>query len=131
MEVQRAIVKRNIKFKKSRRNSNFLADLKTARKAVSSLVATKKRQYYNNKIMHTISTKGNIFKYINELTGNRIFNKQISLRTEGNVTVDDGESIANLFNEYFTGNKLEQPEPTLRKLQFFTNCEVNVSFSSG
>ena len=80
---------------------------------MSRVVANKKYQPYNNMVLCTILTKGNIFRDINKITGNRV--KQILHRIEGGAAVGDGETVAGLFNEYFTtiaGNKLEQYDQT-------------------
>ena len=81
-----------------------------ARKVVNRLFAIKKHQFYNNKVLCTSSTKGNIFRDVDEITRIRAKSKQISLRIKDNAFVDDGETVADLFNEYFTtiaGSKLD------------------------
>ena len=72
-------------------------------------------------VISTIQTKGNIFKDINEITGNREENKQISLLIDGGDTVDDGGTAADLFNVYFTiiaGDHIEQFDHTWMKFSF-------------
>ena len=62
-----------------------------------------------------------MFRDINELTGNREENKQISLLIDGGDTVDDGGTVADLFNEYLTiiaGDQLEQFDHTWMKFSF-------------
>ena len=85
------------------------SEFKRVREIVNRLV--EKRQYYNNKVLRRISTKGSNFRDINEITGKLVESKQISLRSEGGATVDDGEFVADLVNKYFTTiacNELEQ-----------------------
>ena len=84
-----------------------------ARKVVNRLVAYKKRQYYNNKVLRAMLTKRNFFRNINELTGKQVESEQISLRSEVGTTVDDSETVVDLFNECLAtiaGNKLEQSD---------------------
>ena len=79
MEVHRAIVKRNSEFKTSIKHSKVFPGFKMARKMVNRLVANKKFQYYNNKVLRTILTKGHLLRNINERTGKQVESKQISL----------------------------------------------------
>ena len=118
-ENQRAILKRNTKFKMSRKHSKFLLEFKMAWKVMNRLTTNKKRQYYKNNVLQTISTNGNTFRDMKEIIGNRVETKQISLRIEGGATVGDGETVADLLNECFTttaGNKLKQSRRKGEKL---------------
>ena len=103
-DVQRAIIKSNSEFKKSTKHSKCFPEFKMARKVVSRPVAIKKCHYYNNKVMRIISRKSNIFRVINEITSKRVESKSISLRSKDGAAVDDGETVDDLFNKYFTTN---------------------------
>ena len=50
------------------------------------------------------------FQRHKRINGHRVKSKQSSVRIEGDATINDGETVADLFNEYFTniaGKKIE------------------------
>ena len=104
-----------------------------ARKVVDRLVA-ERRQYYKHMVLSTSLTKVNILGDVKNKTAKRVQSKQISFRGEAGATVDDGGTVANLFNKFFAtiaGKKREQCDQTWRKFNFSSAVKSMFPFLVG
>ena len=73
------------------------------------------------------------FQRHKRINGYRVKSKQSSLRIEGGATIDDDETVADLFNEYFANNagkKIEQFDQTSTKFNL-SPAGKSMFFSSG